>query len=146
MLAQDAPERLAAAQQAERRLAERDLVTAQIVSVRAGGRMSVEESIGRWVRRSRSRKSKMLCLAASTPVANDDQATGDIGGEGGRQVVEAALLGEAREGGQVALVHPAARELRIEPVQAEDDHAARVGAAAHARPADRAIDRGGRAR
>ena len=42
--------------------------------------MRVEDSFGRYVRRSRSRKSKMLWRAGFVPVLNDDQATGDTDG------------------------------------------------------------------
>src|SRR5207249_7719605 len=39
-----------------------------------------DESSGRYVRRSRSRKSKMLWRAGVVPVLNEDQATGETDG------------------------------------------------------------------
>src|ERR1035437_4017512 len=52
---------------------------------RCAERTLAEESAGAYVRRSRLRKSKILCLAGFTPVAKVDQATGDSGGQGGRR-------------------------------------------------------------
>ena len=43
--------------------------------------ISADESCGMQVRKSRSRKSKMLCLAGLTPVAKVDQATGESAGK-----------------------------------------------------------------
>ena len=42
--------------------------------------MRVDDNIGKYVRRSRSRKSKMLWRAGCVPVLNDDHATGETEG------------------------------------------------------------------
>ena len=64
----------------------------------------------------------MLCLPAFTPVANDAHAVGD---SGECVVVErahaAAALRELLHVRQLAFVHPLLDELRIHPVEAEDD-------------------------
>src|SRR6476659_414421 len=48
--------------------------------IRCGGRTLDEESSGTYDRRSRLRKSKILCLAGFTPVAKVDHATGERAG------------------------------------------------------------------
>ena len=48
--------------------------------VRGGPCTSELDSMGLYVRRSRFKKSKMLCREGSTPVMNDAHATGDIAG------------------------------------------------------------------
>ncbi len=45
------------------------------------GWIFVDDSSGRYVRVSRPRKSKMLCLPGLQPVMKLDQATGEIGGQ-----------------------------------------------------------------
>src|SRR5580704_6001236 len=51
-----------------------------IRNTRRAGRTFAEESSGAYVRKSRFKKSKILCFAGFTPVANVDQATGDSAG------------------------------------------------------------------
>ena len=48
-----------------------------IFKTRDAGPTRADESCGRYDLRSRSRKSKILCFAGLTPVANVDHATGD---------------------------------------------------------------------
>lgn len=47
---------------------------------RVAGRTRDDDSSGTYDLRSRLRKSKMLCFAGFTPVANVDQATGESAG------------------------------------------------------------------
>ena len=95
----------------------------------------------------RGRESRRCCGATgSTPVMNDDQATGEIAGYVVRSRPKLpSLARRARFGSSPAAIH-CSGEPRIQAVEADDDDALHAGRAERLPPAQRADQRSGTAR
>ena len=82
----------------------------------------------------------MLCLPGLTPVWNVDHATGEIGGTVEPERLEAALVAQRGEVGELALLEHLLGQAVVHPVEAEDhdslDPAPRHGAASPNRVRD----------
>ena len=62
----------------------------------------------------------MLCLPGLTPVWNDDQATGEIGGTVEPSGLKATLVAQRGQVGELALVEHRLRQAVVHAVEAED--------------------------
>ena len=109
VLAEHGPERLRLSEQPELRVSRAESGSGRCAETRSTVPMCVDDSVGRYVRRSRSRKSKMLCRAGLVPVLNDDQATGETDGKRRPQAAVAARIGQPAEVRELARVPGSAR-------------------------------------
>ena len=131
------PERRAAAQRRDLRLAERDVVEEEV------GHLAPDHAeVGHVGLQVADEEVEDVVLAGVAAGGERRPRRRRFGRRGRLQPVEAALAGELLEVRQLAFAHPLLDEARVHPVEAEDDHllldTSRAGRSCRRRPASSA--------